>query len=155
MGRTFLAALAAAGLFWASAAGAATSGIEAESLGDSPVQQTRGVCVSVASDACVMTFPAVPQKERLVVVNMACFWTFGPGGHLFLIRLGDPEIGSPIHATLLQFPPDPTGTYAFDLPTTAIYDAGNQPQLVLVNHGGVGTWLGGQCTITGYRVVVP
>jgi len=154
MRRLFLAAAVIAS-FAASAAGGhakETEIIEAEGMGHTPYQNTLPFCTGTDS-VCTLHFSAIPKNKRLVVVNASCgFWLAHPSA-VNIVSFSATTGTTPFHYLPIQYtaPGANTDFYTFDAQTTAVFDAHQIPEIVIVTSTSV-AFEGGHCSLTGYYV---
>jgi hypothetical protein len=154
---TSVGAVILASLALAPARAANTPVVEAESLARTPYQSVTAVCINTSEAACPVTFTTVPANKKLVVVNVSCGWSLVHPSQIATVELTTTN-GSypPLHYLPVQYTANFNKSstilldnFIFDIQTSAVYAAGQTPEVLITNNGAV-TWGGGFCSLTGY-----
>ena len=155
-----LAALAAAAAWCGSAplAGAASAIYDVDGAGRNPYEVFAAFGCSARASQCELAFAPVPTGKRLVVQHVSCGWTLFKGAATV-----QAAIVSAQHPHIIDYLPFQQTSSAANLvwyvasfQTTMIYGPGDHPLLSIystANAGGT-TYNSGNCTLTGYYVVL-
>jgi hypothetical protein len=150
-------AIILSGFAIAPARAAGTHVIENESLARSPYQSVAAVCINVAKAACTLDFTPVPAGKSLVVVNVSCGWSLVHPSTVAATQLVATSGDVPLHYLPVQFIGSlvksasvTLDNYIFDVQTSAVYNTGQTPEIIISTGNGAATWGGGFCSLTGY-----
>jgi len=137
-------AIIIASLAGAPARAANTPVVEAESLARTPYQSTVAVCINVTEEVCTVPFATFAATKNLVVVNVSCGVSLV---HPSQIAAAELTTTTGIFPPLHYLPVQQNGSlntqgvlldnYAFDIQTSAVYSAGQTPEIIITANGSV------------------